>query len=209
MSNALSSATSYRFLLLPIALGLLVPPLIMPWVTLNFLGTSNLSPLDLIPSSFDGMNSDITLELVRDHPKVLFHDLVRSYNATALYLISIVTYLVSIAAMTLSISLKNSRKLIICLIAGVLAITSAIFWFIMIESVKESFAQQAALTGGLIGGEFKGSERTLANTLLNAGLGPYMVAAGGAVGIFNYFIQRRTLITSSDSTVNTGNQSAD
>ena len=195
MAKVIKTASSYRFLLVPIALGLLLPSLIMPWITFGLFGTSNLSPIDLLPSSSDAADSGVTPELVREHPEVIFHDLVKSYNATSLYMLSMATYLISIACMIVSMLMKNQRKMIITLIAGILAITSAIIWFVMIESVKTNFAQQAALTGGLIGEEFRGNEKGLADTILKLGIGPYIVSIAGGVGISSYFIQKRTTTT--------------
>jgi len=191
MAKVTKTASSYRFLLVPIALGLLLPSLIMPWVIFGLFGTSNLSPIDILPSSSDAADSGVTPDLVREHPEVIFHDLVKSYNATNLYISSMATYLISIAGMIVSMFMNNQRKMIVTLVAGILAITSAIIWFVMIESIKTNFAQQAALTGGLIGEEFRGNEMGLADTILKLGIGPYIVSIAGSVGISSYFIQKR------------------
>jgi hypothetical protein len=190
MAKVTKTASSYRFILVPIALGLLLPSLIMPWVIFGLFGTSNLSPVDLLPSSSDAADSGVTPELVREHPEVIFHDLVKSYNATNLYISSMATYLISIVCMISSMFVNNQRKMIVTLVAGILAITSAVIWFAMIESVKTSFALQAALTGGLIGEEFRGNEKGLADTILKVGIGPYIVSIAGGVGISSYFIQK-------------------
>lgn len=195
MAKVTKTESSYRFILVPIALGLLLPPLIMPWVIFGLFGTSNLSPIDLLPSSSDAADSGVTPELVREHPEVIFHDLVKTYNATNLYISSMATYLISIPCMIASMFMNNQRKMIVTLVAGILAITSAVIWFVMIESVKTNFAQQAALTGGLIGEEFRGNERGLADTILQVGIGPYIVSIAGGVGISSYFIQKRSNAT--------------
>lgn len=191
MAKVTKTASSYRFLLVPIALGLLLPSLIMPWVIFGLFGTSNLSPIDILPSSSDAADSGVTPDLVREHPEVIFHDLVKSYNATNLYISSMATYLISIAGIIVSMFMNNQRKMIVTLVAGILAITSAIIWFVMIESIKTNFAQQAALTGGLIGEEFRGNEMGLADTILRLGIGPYIVSIAGGVVICSYFIQIR------------------
>ena len=192
MAKVTKTSSSYRFLLVPMALGLLLPSLIMPWVTFALFGTSNLSPVDLLPSSSDAADSGVTPELVREHPEVIFHDLVKSYNATNLYISSMATYLISIACMIVSMFMNNQLKMIITLVTGILAITSAVIWFVMIDSVKSNFAQQAALTGGLIGEEFRGNEKGLADTMLKVGIGPYIVSIAGVVGISSCFIQKRS-----------------
>lgn len=191
MARVSTISASYQFLFLPISLGLLLPSLIMPWVTLSLFGTSNFSPIDLLSSSSDGVDAGITPDLIREHPELIFHDLVTSYKVTSSYIISMATYFAAIAGIIISITMKNKYKMIVALIAGVLAISSAIVWFLIIESIKDNFAQQAALTGGIIGEEFKGDERKLADTILRVGIGPFVIIPAGGAGIGYYFIQRR------------------
>lgn len=191
MARGSAKASSFQFLLLPIALGLLLPSLIMPWVTLDLFGTYNLSPIDLLSSSSDRGEAGISPDLIREYPEIIFHDLVRSYKVTTSYIISMATFLAAIVGTIVSISMKNQRRMLVAVIAGALAITSAIAWLQMIDSIKNNFAQQAALTGGLIGEEFKGNERSLADRILKVGIGPYVIIPAGGAGIIYYFIQRR------------------
>lgn len=191
MAEVPTITSSYQFLLLPIALGLLLPSLIMPWVTLDLFGTYNLSPTDLLFSSSDVADAGISPDLIREYPEIIFHDLVRSYKATSSYIISMATFLAGIVGIILSIATKNQQRMLVALIAGALAITSAIAWFLLIDSIKNNFAQQAALTGGLIGEEFKGNEKGLADRILRVGIGPFVIIPAGGAGISYYFIQRR------------------
>lgn len=193
MARVSAMATSYNFILLPIALGLLLPSLIMPWVTLGLFGTSNLSPIDLLSSWPDDQSGDITPDTIREHPEIIFHDLVKSYKVTAPYIISMAFYLASIVGAVIAIVMKNKHehRWIVALIAGVLAITSAAVWFMMIESIKNTFAEQAALTGGLIGEEFRGNENSLADRILKVGIGPLVIIPAGGLAIGYYFFQRR------------------
>lgn len=196
MAGVSKMASSYQFLLLPTALGLLLPSLIMPWVTLDLFGTYNLSPIDLLFSSSDGADAGNSPDLIREHPEIIFHDLVRSYKATSLYIISMATFLAAIVGINLSIPMKNQQRMLVALIAGTLAITSAIAWFLLMDSIKNNLAQQAALTGGLIGEEFKGNERDLADRILKVGIGPLVIIPAGGTGISYYFIQKRLNMSS-------------
>jgi hypothetical protein len=61
----------------------------------------------------------------------------------------------------------------------------------MIESIKNTFAEQAALTGGLIGEEFRGNENSLADRILKVGIGPLVIIPAGGLAIGYCFFQRR------------------
>lgn len=191
MARASTKSLSYNFILLPIVVGLLMPSLIMPWATLGLFGTSNISPIDLLSSWSDGQSGGITPDIMREHPEIIFHDLVKSYKMTAHYIFSMACYLASIVGIVIAITMKSRHKGIVALIAGVLAITSAVIWFVMIEFMKNSFAEQAALTGGLIGEEFKGNENSLADRILKVGIGPLVLIPAGGLSIAYSFLQRR------------------
>jgi hypothetical protein len=156
----------------------------MPWVILNFQGVNGLTPLDLLRGSYERAQRGATAD--REHPELLFLDLVMSYKVEGVYILWICTYLASIVAMIISLVFQRLRTKIV-VIAGSLAMASAIAWFFSIEELKINFAEQAAMTGGLIGGEFKGNERTLIDTIIKIGFGPYIAISAGALGIFFYF----------------------
>jgi hypothetical protein len=46
------------------------------------------------------------------------------------------------------------------------------------------------MTGGLIGEEFKGNERTLIDTIVRMGFGPYVAMPAGALGILFFSVQQ-------------------
>ena len=186
MTNIVS-LSPYKFILLPIALGLLLPTLLMPWVIINFQGVNGLTPLDLMRGSYGRNNNDSDSKggiatAIREHPELVFLDLVSSYKVEGAYAFWISTYLASIVAMILSIVFQRLRTRI-AVIAGSLAIAAAITWFYSIEELKINFAEQAAMTGGLIGEEFKGNERTLIDTIVRMGFGPYVAMPAGALAI--------------------------
>ena len=187
------SLSPYKFILLPIALGLLFPTLLMPWVIINFQGVNGLTPLDLMRGSYARNNNDSGSKesfatASREHPELVFLDLVSSYKVEGAYSFWISTYLASIVAMILSIVSQRLRTKM-AVIAGSLAIAAAIAWFYSIEELKINFAEQAAITGGLIGEEFKGNERTLIDTIVRMGFGPYVVIPAGALAILFNSIQ--------------------
>jgi hypothetical protein len=172
---------SFHFVLLPIALGLVVPTLLMPWAIINFQGVSGLTPIDLIKGSLGNTDNSFT----REHPELVFLNLVSTSKMQAGFVLWAISYLASIIAILLSVGIQRWRTKF-SLAAGVLVILSASTWLITIEQIKVSFAEQAALTGGLIGEEFKGSERTLIDTILKVGFGPFVALSAGAPCVLFY-----------------------
>jgi len=193
MTNIVS-LRPYQFILLPIALGLMLPTLLMPWVIINLQGVNGLTPLDLVRGSYernnnDGGNKDDIVTSSREHPELVFLDLVSSYKVQGAFALWISTYLASIMAMILSLVFQRLRTRM-AIIAGSLAIAAAMTWLYSIEELKVNFAEQAAITGGLIGEEFKGNERTLIDTIVRIGFGPYVAIPAGTLAILFYPIQR-------------------
>lgn len=174
----------YQFLLLPLALGLILPAIAIPWISINFLGDHQFSPIDIMTqlyvnkaSSGPGSSPDIT-------------NLLSSYDGSYyLALFSLTTYASSIAALAAA-AVWRSRRPLIALAAGILATASAAGWVLAVDSLKESFSAQAASTGGLIGEEFKGHEQTVANSLIRLGIGQYFVACAGAVCVLTYIAEK-------------------
>src|SRR2546428_6434885 len=163
MTNIVS-LRPYQFILLPIALGLLLPTLLMPWVIINFQGVNGLTPLDLMRGSYERSNNDSGSKegfatASREHPELVFLDLVSSYKVESAFAFWISTYLASIVAMILSLVFQKLRTKL-AVIAGCLAIAAAITWFYSIEELKINFAEQAAMTGGLIGDALTSTSRT-------------------------------------------------
>ncbi|MGI0047981.1 MAG: hypothetical protein ACREAW_00430 [Nitrososphaera sp.] len=169
--------TYYRFISLPVAIGLLLPSLFIPWVTINFLGSSLFSPLYIIRVFF--------LQGAGDGDQNLFdlYDLMTSYNDTfSASVASIGSLVASVAIMPSGIMLRAHRPRLV-LVAGCLAVASCVFWLYSIESLKSNFSHQAAITGGIVGEEFRGHERALADIIIGVGLGPYLALAAGIGGI--------------------------
>lgn len=181
---------NYRFIFVPAALGFLLPALFLPWIVINFLGLTPFSPFDIISSTFwkdDSTPSD-------QKSRFDLQDFISSYQDTSTAVVaSMVLYFVSGIGMAAAIPLRHHRSTI-AFSAGILAIASSLLWFYSIDSLKNNFAQQAAITGGIIGGEFKGHERSLADVIIGLGLGPYVALAGGAIGTLTFIGHKATIV---------------
>jgi len=180
----------YRFIFVPAALGVLLPALFLPWVVINFLGLTPFSAFDIVRSTLwqdDSESSD-------QKSRFDLQDLISSYRDTSTTVVaSIVLYIASIIGMAVAIPFRRHRSTI-ALSAGILAIASSLLWFYSIETLKSNFAQQAAMTGGIIGEEFKGHERSLADIIVGLGLGPYVALAGGVIGTLTFISHKATIV---------------
>lgn len=180
----------YKFIFVPAALGVLLPALFLPWVVINFLGLTPFSPFDIVTSIVWQDNSRSSDQKSRFD----LLDLISSYRDTSTAVVaSMLLYTVSIIGMAAAIPFRRHRSTI-ALSAGVLAIVSSCLWFYSIDSLKHNFAQQAAMTGGIIGEEFRGHERSLADIIIGLGVGPYVALAGGAIGTLIFFSHKATIV---------------
>jgi len=167
---------AYHFILIPLALGFLLPSLIIPWAVINFLGQYSYSPLDIITA------------IISSQPQNKFHllNLIATYNDSYFAIIfSMVTYITSIATMIVS-AISKMYKSKIGLIAGALSITSGVLWIYSIESFKIHFIQNAVESGGIIGEEFKGRENIIINSIVIMGFGHYLALISGVIAILAY-----------------------
>lgn len=180
----------YRFIFVPAALGVLLPALFLPWVVINFLGLTPFSAFDIVTSTVwqdDSRSSD-------QKSRFDLQDFISTYPDTSSTVVaSMVLYIVSIIGMAVAILFRRHRPTI-ALSAGILAIASSLLWFYSIDSLKHNFAQHAAMTGGIIGEEFKGHERSLADIIIGLGVGPYVALAGGAIGTLTFFSHKATIV---------------
>jgi hypothetical protein len=181
---------NYGFIFVPAALGVLLPALFLPWVLINFLGLTPFSPIDIVTSTIwqdDNRSSE-------QSSRFDLQDIISSYQDTSNAVVaSMISYIVSIIVMLAAIPIKRYRSTI-ALSAGILAIASSLLWFYSIDSLKNNFSEQAAITGGIIGEEFKGHERSLADIIIGLGLGPYVALAGGAIGTLTFFSHKAAIV---------------
>jgi hypothetical protein len=181
---------SYRFIFVPAALGVLLPALFLPWIVINFLGLTPFSPFDIITSTLlqdDNKSSN-------QKSRFDLQDFTSSYENTSNFVVaSMILFIVSVIGMAAAIPFKRHRSTI-ALSAGILAIASSLLWFYSIDSFKNNFAQQAAATGGIIGEEFRGHEKSIADIIIGLGLGPYVALSGGAIGLLTFFSHKAALM---------------
>lgn len=178
-----SSLNSCRFIILPTALGLLLPALFLPWIAINFLGLDLFSPIDMFASAVwgDGISSAGRFEL---------HDFMTTYRDTSnAFVASLTFYALAAVCMVAAISFGRRRSEL-ALVAGILAIASSSLWFYSIESLRDNFSRQASITGGIIGEEFRGHERDLADAMIVIGSGPFVALAGGAIAALSFITEK-------------------
>ena len=181
-----SGIVEYKFLLLPIALGLMVPAATLPWITINFLGSHDYSAINIL--------SGLTGSSVKQDSGGQFaiSDLISAYDeAYYLAVFSQSAFVISIGMMGIAAWRHDKPWLVV--VAGTLAISSALTWMYSVDSIKDNFAGQAAITGGIIGEEFKGHENALADALIKIGAGQYFVAAGGVTGLCYFLVNYKVV----------------
>lgn len=177
--------SDYRFLLVPISIGMLVSALVIPWISINFLGYRSYSPIDILPSLLQPQDD----KTVGKQEVAGLSTIMMGYSH-AFSLSSMILFVLAIGCMLSSIMLKDRRR-DLSLLAGIFAIFAGTFWIYAVEASKMNFSQAAQLTGGAIAGEFVGKEDALVNSLFIIGFGHYVVIAAGAIAILYYFLERR------------------
>jgi hypothetical protein len=197
----------YQIMLLTAALGLLLISLILPWLTINFFGQRSYSAFDnmqiLTNTQKEGRNAGGT-SFNNNKPQndLVIADLTTVYpdSSSAFILSMLILYPISIAVMVGAIVFSaigkkggSKRKFVLLssrvgLVAGILAIITAVLWIYSVQSFKVQFSRDADLSGGLIGEEWKGNANVIIDRLIMMGLGQYLVIASGVIAIFSHFI---------------------
>src|SRR5437867_3348225 len=196
MTN-IASLRRYQFILLPISLGLFAASLVIPWVTITFLGTFPFSPITIAGELYSHgtavasyKNTTAANSPVLSSQGFDLIGFISSYRTSfTAFVISFILYLAAFGAVILAI-VKKSRRSIIAISAGILAISSGLFCLGALESLKISFAKVAAESGGIIGGEFKGNEGAIADSIIGIGSGPYVTVVIGVLSISYSSIER-------------------
>ncbi len=179
LRSIIDTLKTNRFLLVPLALGILLPSLFEPWITINLLGQHPFSPIDIIKSA--------VVRIAPSAPQnqfdlfLLFSRYTRSYFAL---IASMSIYLASLIMMLISIAGKNRARTL--LIAGILAVATGIVWIYTVELLRDNFIQTAVSAGGIIGEEWKGQEPTIANSIVVIGIGHYLVILSGMIALLAY-----------------------
>ena len=195
----------YQIILLTVALGLLLISLILPWLIVNFFGQRSYSAFDnmqlLTNSQKEERNAGDTSFNNKPQNDLVIADLTTVYpdSSSAFILSMLILYPTSITVMVGAIVFSaigkkegSKRKLVLSsrvgLVAGILAIITAVLWIYSVQSFKVQFSRDADLSGGIIGEELKGNANVIIDRLIMMGLGQYLVIASGVIAIFSHFI---------------------
>lgn len=179
------SLRGYSYLLAPASVGLLLPMLVAPWVAVNFLGYRQYSLAEVMSMLFfsqqppEGAAGQIDLSLLKQNGPTV--------GAAAA---SMALYIAAVAAAVLAAVPWKKRRAYLALAAGVLAIGAGAAWIYALESLKDSISSAAAITGGIIGEEFRGREGDLAGLFIKTGVGPYVTVLAGAVAAAGFAADR-------------------
>ncbi len=165
------------------AIGVILPSLFLPWVSINVLGYESFSPPDVL-ATLAGSGSSSEKTAVLD---TSLRSMIASYGNSYTFAASMVLYLAGIAGICLSI-LWRSKRLFVSVVGGILAVSSGLLWIHSIEVLKSSFIEVVSLTGGIIGEEFRGQERILADQFFVLGMGHYMAMLAGGVSILGFIL---------------------
>jgi hypothetical protein len=156
------------------ALGLLLISLTLPWLVINFLGQFSFTPLDVIRLMMNNREEQFT-----ETP-----DLQDNFTATP-FLATVVFYPLSMIIVATSLFIRDYRRPL-ALLGGVAAVIAAVFWFYGIESLKSEMIAAAGSSNEF--GEFMG---TALASVINTGMGVYVVIAGGVVAMMTYGVKSR------------------
>jgi MFS family permease len=196
----------YQIMLLTTALGLLVISLILPWLTINFFGQRSYTAFDnmqILTNSQkeEGNAGGTSFNNNKPQNDLVMADLTTVYpdSSSAFILSMLILYPTSIAVMVGAIVFSaigkksgSKRKLVLSsrvgLVAGILAIITAVLWIYSVQSFKDQFSRDSELSGGIIGEEWKGNANVIIDRLIMMGLGQYIVIASGVIAVFSHFI---------------------
>jgi hypothetical protein len=159
--------------------------LVTPWVAINFLGYRTYNPVDIMTAMFfrppdQAAGAQIDLSLLRQNG-----------TAAAASTASMASYIAAAAAAIAAASPLKRHRAHLALAAGVLAVSAGATWIYGIESLKDSISRAAAITGGIVGEEFRGREGDLAELFIVMETGPYITVVAGCVAASGYVTEKR------------------
>lgn len=195
----------FQIVLLTAALGLLLISLTLPWLTINLFGQRSYSAIDnmqiLTDLQKERDTGSTSFDRNKPHNDFIIADLTTVYpdSSSAFILSIVILYPISIALLVGAIVFSaigkkggSKRKLVLSsrigLVAGILAIITAVLWMYSVQSFKVQFSRDADLSGGIIGEEWKGNANVIINRLILIGFGQYLVIGSGVIAIFSHFI---------------------
>jgi hypothetical protein len=171
----------FKFVILPVVVGLLIPSIAVPWTIINLFGYHSFSPFNVLDEILGQTKSKQQMYLV---------DLTNPFkDAYTGIIISTILFIISIPSVIAAIVRRKNRP-IFTLVVGILCISSGLIWLYSIDSFRSNFAKIAASTGGLIAGEWKGAESVIANRIIILGMGQYFVISAGILSMIAWGIPK-------------------
>ncbi len=156
-----------------VVLCLVLVALILPWLTVSILGMFSFSLLDIFRGSFTADESGT------GRPDVT--QLASSYPDTNVAMaMTLITYVIALFFSV--IALASSRLRMRALgSGGFSALSSAVLWIYMIESLKSHAISESGGLGQMFG--------AVLSSAVNIGVGTYLVLIAGIVGMAAYFLR--------------------
>lgn len=156
-----------------VVLSLIVIAIILPWLTVSILGQFSFSLLDIFRGSYAPDDNS------PGRPDVT--QLASTYPDTNVALaMTLITYVI---ALFFSIVALASPKLRMRALgsSGFSALSSAVLWIYMIESLKSHAISESGGLGQMFGG--------VLSAAVNIGVGTYLVLIAGILGLATYFLR--------------------
>jgi hypothetical protein len=166
----------YKQLFFILALGFLIPSLIIPWASSDFIGESHsYTPLKITKGLLVEDKSNSVFNLVK---------LIKPYKMSYYAMILSMTLYFSSFYLLYRAHDKKSDKLLI--FAAVFILLSVGLYTFSIENYKSGFSSIANQTGGIIGEEFRGDERSVINNIIKYGDGHKIALIAGIFSLLSY-----------------------
>lgn len=165
----------YKQLFFILALGFLIPSLITPWASIDFIDEKE----EYTPIK-------ITRYLMHNEQDSPFNlvNMIKPYKISHYSMIlGMILYFSSFYFLWQSNTKKSNKLLII----GIFLLSlSILFYTISIENYKTEFSKIANETGGIIGEEFKGDEKEIINNILRKEPGYNLAIIAGIISILSF-----------------------
>lgn len=160
----------YFRLVAGVGLLIVVLALVMPWLTITFLGQFNITLADIYRFISSGQSTAPS-----DSPQ---SSITESMAGVIGILITILAYPISIVLGTASLATRKATPF-----AGIAGIISGVSWILGVESLKAVMVREASQAGG-----FGGMMAATISSIVTIGYGTYIAIIGGIVIFIAYFI---------------------
>src|SRR5919197_1910923 len=123
----------YKFFFLPIFFVLFLPPLVISWLTIDFLGHHSYLPVNILGEIINHNNNN------SQNDNFLLLDITSTYHDSYFAIVfSMILYLTSILVIIASIIFGKRQKNII-LVGGIIGIIATATWIYAVNSFKSHF----------------------------------------------------------------------